>query len=59
MNAMIYIRGNHADYDQWRDLGNPGWGYSDVLPYFKKSEKQETRRSEYHGPPGRSRERPA
>jgi choline dehydrogenase len=52
MNAMIYIRGNHADYDQWRDLGNPGWGYSDVLPYFKKSEKQERGASEYHGASG-------
>ncbi|HEX3155903.1 MAG TPA: choline dehydrogenase [Candidatus Angelobacter sp.] len=52
MNAMIYIRGNHADYDQWRDLGNPGWGYADVLPYFKKSEKQERGASEYHGASG-------
>jgi choline dehydrogenase len=52
MNAMIYIRGNRADYDQWRDLGNPGWGYADVLPYFKKSEKQERGASEYHGESG-------
>jgi choline dehydrogenase len=49
INAMIYIRGNHKDYDQWRDLGNPGWGFSDVLPYFKKSENQERGASEYHG----------
>ncbi|MGB9122248.1 MAG: GMC family oxidoreductase N-terminal domain-containing protein, partial [Candidatus Angelobacter sp.] len=52
INAMIYIRGNHADYDQWRDQGNPGWGYADVLPYFKKSEKQERGASEYHGASG-------
>jgi choline dehydrogenase len=49
INAMIYIRGNHKDYDQWRDLGNPGWGFSDVLPYFKKAENQERGPSYYHG----------
>lgn len=49
INAMIYIRGNPADYDCWRELGNEGWGYSDVLPYFKKSENQERGPSEYHG----------
>src|SRR5260370_14617117 len=49
MNAMIYIRGHRHDYDQWRDLGNPGWGYSDVLPYFNKSENQERGASDYHG----------
>jgi choline dehydrogenase len=49
MNAMIYIRGNHKDYDQWRDLGNPGWGFSDVLPYFKKAQNQERGPSEFHG----------
>jgi choline dehydrogenase len=52
INAMIYIRGNRADYDQWRDLGNHGWGYSDVLPYFKKSENQQLGASEYHGATG-------
>ena len=52
INAMIYIRGNRADYDQWRDLGNRGWGYSDVLPYFKKAENQEHGASEYHGSSG-------
>jgi choline dehydrogenase-like flavoprotein len=52
INAMIYIRGHRADYDQWRDLGNPGWGYDDVLSYFKKSENQEHGASEYHGASG-------
>ena len=38
INAMVYIRGQAADFEAWKDLGNPGWGWSDVLPYFKKSE---------------------
>lgn len=45
VNGMIYMRGQAADYDGWRDLGNPGWGWSDVLPYFRKSE-------DYYGPSG-------
>jgi choline dehydrogenase len=49
INAMIYIRGHRADYDGWRDLGNAGWGYDDVLPYFKKAQNQERGASEYHG----------
>jgi choline dehydrogenase len=52
INAMIYIRGHQSDYDRWRDLGNPGWGYGDVLPYFKKSEDQENGVSEFHGAGG-------
>src|SRR6185437_1301632 len=52
INAMIYIRGHQHDYDRWRDLGNAGWGYSDVLPYFKKSENQENGASEFHGSDG-------
>ena len=49
LNAMIYMRGNRRDYDRWRALGNDGWGYEDVLPYFKKSENQERGPSAYHG----------
>jgi choline dehydrogenase len=52
MNAMIYIRGNPCDYDDWAGLGNDGWGFQDVLPYFKKSERQERGASEYHGASG-------
>jgi choline dehydrogenase len=52
INAMIYIRGNRADYDHWRDLGNAGWGYEDVLPCFKKSERQQRGASEFHGADG-------
>jgi choline dehydrogenase len=49
LNAMMYIRGNAWDYDQWEKLGNAGWGFADVLPYFKKSENQERGASEFHG----------
>jgi choline dehydrogenase-like flavoprotein len=52
INAMIYIRGNAKDYDEWRDLGNEGWGYADVLPYFKKSENNERLVDDYHGTGG-------
>lgn len=51
-NLMIYIRGNSLDYDHWQSLGNPGWSYQDVLPYFKKSENQQRGASAYHGVDG-------
>jgi choline dehydrogenase len=49
INFLLYTRGNHHDYDHWQELGNPGWSYQDVLPYFKKSENQERGASKYHG----------
>ena len=51
-NAMAYVRGNPADYDEWASLGNKGWAYKDVLPYFKKSEHNEDIANEYHGKDG-------
>jgi choline dehydrogenase len=51
-NAMVYMRGHRDNYDQWRDLGNPGWGYEDVLPLFKKSEDNARGASDYHGAGG-------
>ncbi|MCC7076824.1 MAG: GMC family oxidoreductase N-terminal domain-containing protein [Acidimicrobiia bacterium] len=53
INAMIYARGHRSDYDAWAELGNPGWGYDDVLPYFKKSEANAIHRdSPLHGVDG-------
>jgi choline dehydrogenase-like flavoprotein len=52
INAMIYIRGHRLDYDGWRDLGNEGWGYDGVLPYFTKSENNERLANEFHGSGG-------
>lgn len=52
INAMIYIRGNRWDYDNWAALGCTGWSYEDVLPYFKKAEKNVRGADEYHGAEG-------
>jgi choline dehydrogenase len=52
LNAMIYARGQPADYDNWAELGNDGWAYEDVLPYFKRAEHNERGASEYHGTGG-------
>jgi choline dehydrogenase len=49
INAMIYIRGNRADFDGWAAGGADGWSYDDVLPYFKRSEDNERGEDEYHG----------
>ena len=49
INGLLYIRGQSNDYDYWRQLGNVGWGWQDVLPYFKKAENQERGESEFHG----------
>ncbi len=49
INAMVYIRGHRSDYDGWAALGNHGWAYDDVLPYFKKSENNELIHDPYHG----------
>lgn len=53
INAMIYAHGHPSDYDRWVELGNPGWGFEDVLPYFRRSEKNSIHvDSRYHGTDG-------
>ena len=52
INAMIYVRGNRLDYDGWAAAGCDGWGYDDVLPYFKRSEDNERGEDQFHGAGG-------
>src|SRR6516165_8686765 len=49
INGLLYVRGQHEDYDRWRQHGNAGWGYDDVLPYFKRAENQQRGADDYHG----------
>lgn len=52
INYMIYMRGNRSDYDHWANLGNTGWSYDEVLPYFIKAETNQTFADRYHGTTG-------
>mgnify|MGYP003667333492 CR=1 FL=1 len=52
INAMVYIRGHSGDFDDWEAMGNPGWGWNGVLPYFKKSETSDQGGSEWRGDSG-------
>ncbi len=52
INAMVYIRGHRWDYDNWADMGCTGWGYDDVLPWFRKCEANERGADDYHGENG-------
>ena len=52
INGMIYIRGHARDYDQWRQMGLTGWGFADVLPYFRRSEGYERGSTDFHGGDG-------
>lgn len=51
-NGMLYARGNAGDYDQWAQLGNSGWSYEDILPYFKRNERHAEGETELHGGSG-------
>lgn len=52
LNGLLYVRGQPQDYDHWRQLGNAGWSWNDVLPYFKRSEAQERGADDLHGAAG-------
>lgn len=52
VNAMIYLRGGSADYDEWRDMGCVGWSWSEVLPAFKRAERNQRLAGPYHGTDG-------
>lgn len=49
INGLLYVRGQHEDFDHWRQLGNVGWGFTDVLPYFRRAEDQERGSDTLHG----------
>ena len=52
LNGLLYVRGQPQDYDRWAQMGNPGWGWDEVLPLFKRSERQERGADDYHGDAG-------
>ena len=52
LNGLLYVRGQPQDYDRWRQMGNEGWGWDDILPLFKRSERQERGADAYHGAEG-------
>lgn len=52
INAMLYVRGHRWDYDHWASLGNAGWSYDEILPYFRKAENNEVYGDEFHGKGG-------
>jgi choline dehydrogenase-like flavoprotein len=52
INALMYVRGNPGDFDHWQSLGNPGWGYADLLPYYKMAERYEGGASTFRGGTG-------
>ena len=49
INGLLYVRGQHEDYDHWRQLGNTGWGFAEVLPYFRRAEDQQRGEDAMHG----------
>ncbi len=52
LNGLLYVRGQSQDYDRWRQMGNVGWGWDDVLPLFKRAENNERGADEFHGDQG-------
>ena len=52
LNYMLYVRGNRGDYDEWRDMGLDGWGYEDILPYFKNFDSDVDKKDIYHNTGG-------
>lgn len=54
INYMIWVRGNHHDFDRWAEMGNPGWSYNDILPYFIKLENDNIKNADkgYHSKNG-------